>query len=82
MNMEHITKEQLDGQVASQSALVYVPLSLTLALLFWMAATLLGDYPNVARIGGAVWIGLLSLIVSMPIVTSYFKKRARLLATL
>lgn len=78
--MEHMTKEQLDSHVARQSALVYVPLSLTLALLFWTAATLLGGYPTVAKIGGAAWIGLLSLIVSMPVVTSYFKKRVRLLA--
>jgi hypothetical protein len=28
-----------------------------------------------ARVGGTVWVFLLSMIVSMPIVTSYWKKR-------
>ena len=46
-----------------------------LVLLFLLAATLFGEYPVVAKIGGMVWVGLLSLIVSMPIVTSRVKKR-------
>ena len=38
-------------------------------------AASLGDYPAVARLGGAVWVGLLSLIVSMPVVTDRVKRR-------
>jgi hypothetical protein len=34
-------------------------------------------YSVIARVGGTVWVFLLSMIVSMPIVTSYFKKRLR-----
>jgi len=43
------------------------------ALLFFLAASLVGGYPPVAKIGGMVWVGLLSLIVSMPIITSRVK---------
>jgi hypothetical protein len=73
--MEH---EQVEKEVARKSALIYLPISIGAALLFLLAASLLGDYPLVAKIGGTVWVGLLSLIVSMPIVTSRVKKRLRL----
>ena len=45
------------------------------ALLFFLITSLSGNYPFVARIGGSVWVGLLSLIVSMPIVVSRVKKQ-------
>jgi predicted benzoate:H+ symporter BenE len=35
-----------------------------------LITTLTGNYPLVARIGGTVWVGLLSLIVSMLLVIS------------
>ena len=70
--MEH---EQVEKEVARKSALIYLPISIGAALLFLLAATLLGDYPVVAKIGGTVWVGLLSLIVSMPIVTSRVKRQ-------
>ena len=69
--MEH---EQVEKQVAQKSALIYIPISLGSALLFLFVSTLTGDYPIVARIGGTVWVGLLSLIVSMPVVISKVKK--------
>jgi hypothetical protein len=72
--MEH---EQMEKEAARKSALIYLPISVGAALLFLLAASLLGDYPLVARIGGTVWVGLLSLIVSMPIVTSRVKKQWR-----
>ncbi|HLC02955.1 MAG TPA: hypothetical protein VJK02_07960 [Anaerolineales bacterium] len=72
--MEH---EQLEREVARKSALIYLPVSLGLASLFLLAASLTGDFPPVARFGGAVWVGLLSLIVSMPVVTSRIKKQWR-----
>ncbi len=62
--------------VAKRSALIYVPISVGAALLFWVIASLIGDYPSVARIGGAVWVLLLTTIVTMPMVTSEVKKRA------
>ena len=72
--MEH---EQVEKEVARRSALIYLPISIGVALLFLLAASVLGNYPPVAKIGGAVWVGLLSLIVSMPIVTSQVKKTGR-----
>jgi hypothetical protein len=72
MEMEH---EQGEREVAQRSALIYIPISLGMALLFLLATTLTGNYPLVARIGGMVWVGLLSLIVSMPLVISRVKKR-------
>ncbi len=71
--MEH---EQVEKAIARQSALIYLPISIGAALLFVLAASA-GGYPPVARLGGAVWVGLLSLIVSMPIVISRVKKQAR-----
>ena len=70
--MEH---EQVDKEVAQKSMLIYIPISLGAALLFLLAATLTGDYPLVARIGGTVWVATLSLIVSMPVVISRVKKQ-------
>jgi hypothetical protein len=71
--MEH--GQSPEKKVARQSALIYLPIAIGAALLFLLAASLVGNYPPVAKIGGAVWVGLLSLIVSMPIVTSRVKKR-------
>jgi hypothetical protein len=70
--MEH---EQVERGVAQRSAMIYLPISLGAALLFLLAASLVGAYPLVAKIGGMVWVGLLSLIVSMPVVTSRVKKK-------
>lgn len=72
--MEH---EQIEKAVAQRSAWIYLPISVGAALLFWLVTTLSGDYPAVARIGGAVWVGLLSLIVSMPLAISRVKKHLR-----
>ncbi len=72
--MEH---EQVEKEVARRSALIYLPISIGAALLFLITASVFGDYPTVARVGGTIWVGLLSLIVSMPIVTSRVKKQWR-----
>ena len=72
--MEH---EQFEKAVARRSALIYLPISLGAAVLFLLAASVLGEYPTVARIGGTVWIAILSLIVSMPLVTARVKKHLR-----
>jgi hypothetical protein len=70
--MEH---EQVEKAVAQKSAAIYLPISLGMAVLFMLIASLIGNYPLVARIGGTVWVGLLSLIVSMPIVISRVKNQ-------
>ena len=68
---------QLDQQIARRSAQVYLPLSIGAALAFVVASSVVGDYPVVARFGGAFWTGLLTLIVSMPLVISRFKRQLR-----
>ena len=72
--MEH---QQVEKQVAQKSALIYIPISLGSALLFFLVSTFTGDYPIVARMGGTVWVALLSLIVSMPLVISRVKKSSQ-----
>ena len=56
------------------SALIYTGISLAASGLF-LAITLVGDYGWVARIGGAGWVFLLSMIVLMPVVTPLVKRR-------
>ncbi len=74
--MEHELVE-VEKEVARKSALIYLPISLGAALLFSLAAMLFGNYPLVAKIGGAIWVGLLSLIVSMPVVTARVKRQSQ-----
>jgi peptidoglycan/LPS O-acetylase OafA/YrhL len=71
--MEH---EQVTREIARHSARIYIPLSVGAALLFLLAASLTGDYTLVARLGGAVWVGLLTLIVTTPLVTTRLKERS------
>lgn len=61
------------------SALTYTPISLAAAGIFF-AITVAGDYSWVARIGGSTWVFILSMIISMPLVTSMIKKRNNRLA--
>ncbi len=72
MDME---QGQVEKDVARKSALIYLPISMGAALLFLLATAFTGNYPWVARVGGMVWVGLLSLIVSMPVVISRVKKQ-------
>jgi len=70
--MEH---EQLEKDIARKSALIYLPIAVGAALIFLATTSLNGNYPVVARVGGAVWVGLLGLIVAMPLVISAVKKQ-------
>ena len=72
--MEH---EEVEKAVTQKSAWIYLPISLGAALLFLLVASLTGNYPLVPRLGGTLWVGLLSLIVSMPIVISRVKKQVQ-----
>ncbi|HKY83524.1 MAG TPA: hypothetical protein VJ160_01720 [Anaerolineales bacterium] len=69
--------EKSDGDLARRSARVYAPLALGAGALFYLAAGWTGDLGPVARLGGSVWVAILSLIVSMPLVTARFKRRSR-----
>ncbi len=59
------------------SALIYTSLSLAAGLTFLLVTLLTGDYSWVARIGGAVWVFSLSMIILMPTVTPWVRNRAR-----
>ncbi len=67
----------VDKRVGRVSALWYTGLSLGVVALFLILAWIVGGYPPAAIYGGAVWSFLLSMIVSMPLVTAHFKRRAR-----
>ncbi len=67
----------VESEITRRSLSIYLPISISAALLFLIAASVTGDYPTVARAGGAVWVGVLSLIVSMPLVTARVKKRIK-----
>jgi len=62
------------------SALIYTTIALMASGVFF-AITLSGKYDWVARIGGAIWVFLLSMIVLMPLVTSLVKRYGRELKT-
>lgn len=65
--------EQAERSIAQRSAMTYSAISLTVALIFLIVATVTG-YDAVARFGGAIWVFMLSMIVTMPVVTSRFKR--------
>ena len=69
--------EPVEQAVARRSARLYIPISLGAALLFFVLANVTGSYSPVAQFGGATWVGLLTLIVSMPLVISRVKRMAR-----
>lgn len=69
--------ESHEPTLGRRSALIYLPIALGVALVFFLTASVVGNFSTVARLGGAAWVGLLSLIVAMPIVTTRVKKSLR-----
>lgn len=61
-------------QLSIYSAVWYVGTSLVLAAAFYLL-TSGGQYPEIARIGGAVWIFILSMIITMPIYIPWLRKK-------
>ena len=57
------------------SAAIYSTLSALAAGIFFAVTVLTGDYSWVARVGGSVWLFLLSMIIFMPTVTPWVRKR-------
>ena len=57
------------------STVIYTTVSLSAALTFFLVTLLTGDYTWVARLGGSAWIFLLSMIILMPTVTPWVRKR-------
>lgn len=58
-----------------KAAAIYTAVALAAAGAFLAATTLRGDYGWVARLGGAGWVFLLSMIILMPTVTPWVKNR-------
>lgn len=66
----------LEAKAARQASVVYTVLSLAITLIFLVITWVNGNtYTAVARIGGMVWVFILSMIVFMPIVIPMVKKR-------
>jgi hypothetical protein len=63
----------MDTLTVRRSALVYTGISLFVALCFLLLASVTGPYSAVARFGGAAWVFLLTMIVTMPLVTARMK---------
>ena len=57
------------------SAVIYTGIALLAAGSFLVATILSGDYDWVARLGGAGWVFLLSMIILMPTITPWVKRR-------
>jgi hypothetical protein len=57
------------------SAVVYTMVSVLAAGAFFAVTVLTGDYSWVARVGGSAWVFLLSMIILMPTVTPWLRRR-------
>jgi len=67
---------ELEVKAARQASVIYTVVSLAIALLFLVITLVDGrSYTAVARIGGMIWVFILSMIVAMPIVIPAVKKR-------
>ncbi|MBI1885368.1 MAG: hypothetical protein HYS09_03500 [Chloroflexi bacterium] len=67
----------LPRQAGRVSAVIYTAVSFLAAAVFFSVTVLTGDYTWVARVGGSVWVFLLSMIILMPTVTPWVRKRLR-----
>jgi type IV secretory pathway TrbD component len=59
----------------TRAAVIYTGMSLAAGLAFLAVTLALGDYDWVARIGGAVWVFALCMIILMPTVTPLVRER-------
>jgi len=57
------------------SAAIYGGVSLGAAAAFLLVTVLTGEYGWVPRLGGAVWVFVLSMIILMPVVIPRVKSR-------
>ncbi|WP_227767425.1 hypothetical protein [Zhaonella formicivorans] len=66
----------MEKQIARESALIYSAISFGLALLFFLATFFTGEqYNAVARYGGTIWVFILTMIITMPLVIPAVKKK-------
>ncbi|MBE3581940.1 MAG: hypothetical protein IMW96_09990 [Thermoanaerobacteraceae bacterium] len=65
-------------RAARIGALLYTGISLVAALLFLLLTYAAGKaYTPVARYGGAAWVFILTMIITMPLVIPWVQKRYR-----
>jgi hypothetical protein len=57
------------------SVAIYTTVATLAAGIFFAITVLTGDYSWVARVGGSAWVFLLSMIILMPTVTPWLRKR-------
>lgn len=57
------------------SGLLYTSVSVTAGAIFLAITVSTGDYTWVARLGGAGWVFFLSMIILMPTVIPWVKRR-------
>jgi hypothetical protein len=77
--MEHHSSTTISPgtPAARQAFFIYFGISAAAALTFLAITTFAGDYPAVARYGGAVWIFILTTIVTMPLVIPRVNERQK-----
>jgi amino acid transporter len=63
-------------RIGLMSGITYTTIALIAAGVF-LLLTSIGDYTWVARAGGTAWVFLLAMIILMPPVISYYKKKYR-----
>jgi hypothetical protein len=59
------------------AAAFYTGLSLAAGLIFLAVTIAFGDYDWAARIGGAIWVFALSMIILMPTITPLVRERMK-----
>ena len=64
------------SRAALLGGIIYTGASLAAAAAFLLVTVLTGDYRLVARLGGAVWVFVLSMIILMPVIIPRVKRRA------
>ena len=65
----------VDRSILRRSAFWYTGTSLGVVVLFLTLTELVGGYRIAAVVGGAIWSFILSMIVTMPLYTSHFKRQ-------
>jgi hypothetical protein len=65
----------VNKSILRMSSLWYTGTSLGIVALFLALTQIVGGYPKAAIVGGAIWSFILSMIVTMPLYTAFFKRR-------
>lgn len=61
--------------IVQLASLVGTGIALLAGALFFLVTSAFGEYPPVARYGGAVWVFLLTWIITMPVLAPWLKRR-------